>query len=107
MASYWVVMELLSHLADPSDASFKPAWAALRRLWQHCADDTRNVRWLADPENHACQTLFGEAIPDRADEAASYGSILGTVVHAESPNDWTHLQPALDYLADHVRQIEK
>lgn len=107
LASYWVAIELLSHLADPADKDFRPAWAAVRRLWRHCCDDGRNVRWLADSENHACHTLFGEAIPGRQEEAAAYGHLLGTIAHAREPSDWEPLQAGLEYLANHVRKIEQ
>jgi len=106
LASYWVAIELLSHMADPADADFGSAWAAIRRLWRHCSEG-RNIRWLADSENHVCHTLFGAHIPNRQSEAASYGLLIGTIANAQDQTEWHHLQAALDHLASHVIGIEQ
>lgn len=107
LASYWVATELLSHMAKSTDKAFRSSWAALRRLWRHCAPDGRNIQWLADSEAHVCHTLFGIDIPGRKAEAAVYGLLVGSIANAASAADWKHLQPALDGLAAHVEQIEQ
>lgn len=109
-ASYWVVIELLAHMALKDDPDFGSAIASLKRLWTHCSvksDDRELLQFLADSENQLCKAIFGEPIPKREAEAEAYAQIVSAVVHSKSPEAWSHYQPALDYLRDHVEDVEQ
>jgi hypothetical protein len=109
-ASFWVAIELLAHIASPSDPKFGPARSSLKRLWNHCSrqdGDLETLLFLADSENQLCKAIFGTPIPGREKEAPIYGQLVGAVVHGQSPTDWAEYQPALDYLRGHVADIEK
>lgn len=109
IASYWVVFELLAHVADPNDPSYNFALAGVRRLARHCAqyDGKRRVlRLLADSEDHVFRALFGYQIPNRASASEAFGQLVGAIADAKSPADWSGLQPQLDALKAHIDAAE-
>lgn len=108
-ASYWVIIELLAHIASTSDPAHGRSVAALKRLWRHCSklvDGRETLMFLADSQNQICKALFDMKIPGRETEPPAYAAIVGTVAHSASPADWSQYQPALDYLKCHVAKIE-
>jgi hypothetical protein len=109
MASYWVVFELLAHVADPGDPSYGFALAGVRRLARHAAqyDGQRHIlRLLADSEDHVFRALFGYQIPNRANAAETFGRLVGAVADGKSPTDWSAFQPQLDALKSYVAATE-
>ena len=108
-SSYWVLFELLAHVASQEDPEFNHAWAALKRLWHHCAiydGSAYRLQCLADWRSEICRLLFGRGLADR-DDADVYGLLVGVIANAETPEDWEKYQPMLDQLASHVDEVER
>lgn len=109
-ASFWVVSELLAHVADAADAAFGRSLSALRRLSRHCTQYD-GARWLtrfvADSEDHLCYTLFGQSLPGRDREAEAYGHLIGKIAGSSAPLDWRDEQPMLNAIRAHVLRKER
>jgi len=107
-ASYWVIHELVAHLANREDAAFARSLAALRRLAEHCSyyDGSRTVvGFLGDTEEHLDEIIF--QIPSTRDEAQAYGQLIGALVSAATPDDWKPYQAAIEQIAENVVRLEE
>ena len=83
-ASYFVMMELLAHVADDDQKAQNIARASLKRLWTHCKQFTGvdSLRLLGDSEAQVPVTLFGKAPPGRARFYDQIGSYVGRLCAA-------------------------
>lgn len=107
-ASYFVITELLAHLADPSDPAHGQCWAGLRKLWNHCKqyDGSRDVlRLAADSEAQVPHMLSGVAPPGRDAQAEAFGALVGGLLNAGTAS-WPSAQLTLRTLRQHVDDIE-
>jgi hypothetical protein len=103
-ASHFVVREYLSHLADPSDPSFRPSLASLKRLWEHCHqyDGSREVlRFVADSEEQVAASLFGAEPQERDIAAEHYGALAGELTHSD-PHTWAPYLPDLRAVREYI-----
>ena len=67
IANQWVCAELLSHLADQSDESFRSAWVATRRLAaQRGADDVALLAEVAGLSGEKLDRLRRRAVATKA-----------------------------------------
>jgi hypothetical protein len=79
MASAFTVLELLSHLADPSDDAFAVCERAVGSLWEHCRwndEPNANIPFAADSEAQMALTLFGSALPQRHESAGTMSEVV-------------------------------
>lgn len=61
----WVAMELVAHLADPTDKQHRPARAAITRIVEHAksiADRPLSDAILVDAEEQVALLLFGKRL---------------------------------------------
>lgn len=107
-ASYWVIHELVAHLANRTDLDFSSSLAALRRLAEHCAyyDGSKMVvGFLGDTEEHLDEIIFG--IRSSRNEALAYGQLVGVIATAAGPDDWRSYQTAIEEIARTVAKTEE
>ena len=108
-ASYWAGLELLSHLASPTDPAFASSWSALRRLERHCTqfDGQRSlIRWIADHEDQACRALFGHGLPHHARKAEVYGRLVGEIAQLRTVDELSDYRKELQRVAEYVKEAE-
>src|SRR4051794_17786887 len=66
VASPYVMLELLAHLADTDDPAFTDCLHALRAQQLHCQIDTETgqLAFLGDFESHLARALYNTPLPD-------------------------------------------
>lgn len=110
MASFWVAQELLAHIADQRDPDFKYAHAAIKKLVLHCTqyDGRRSlVRFIGDGFGTISRELFDRPVPGDNGSAEDYGTLLGVVASARTPEDWKPYQAALDEIKTTVGEQKR
>lgn len=109
-ASFWTVLELCAHLAEPADTAFNYCMDALRSLWEHCVldlDGRQVLPFAADSENQMAVFLFGKPIPGRDGEAQAYGFVVKELsTSADIQTSLRTLAPALRGIRVHRDSIE-
>jgi hypothetical protein len=107
-ASYWVVHELVAHLASREDPSYTRSLAAVRRLAEHCTqyDGSRTlIGFLGDTEEHIDEIILH--IPPKHDQAEAYGQLVLGIAHAASPEDSERYQSRIEEVAANVANQEE
>jgi len=88
-AAYTVATELLSHVADEEDASYRPALAALGRLWDHTKTYNGSqyaTNLIAVPHELLAMHVFGVTPTTTTEDDQAYGSTIGRIVN--QPERW-------------------
>ncbi|MGH7514764.1 MAG: hypothetical protein ACREOQ_17805 [Gemmatimonadales bacterium] len=102
------MIELVTHLADPSDPDQRFARRALANMWRHTSGDAGKSQspLLADTESQLAHSFFRTDVNERAAES----TLMITALQAMTRNDTEALPPEmaplLQHLSDHVRQRE-
>jgi hypothetical protein len=109
-ASFWTVMELGAHLADPADPDLRRCHVALKALWDHATqyDGSRqSLRIVADSDSQLALTLFNRSLPGRQAEADKYTYLVETLANSATGDIPTSVQPMLAELRRHRDEIER
>ena len=109
MASYYVAMELIAHVASSADPHFNQSWSGIRRLVHHTT--TFNgaehlVHFLADADDQVSFSLFGRSREDSEGPPQLYGTILGRIANAKVPGDWAQFDRTIGGVAERVRTAQ-
>lgn len=109
LASYWPVIELAAHLANPADTAHTVSRRALGVLWRHTHqyDGSRYVvPLLADAEAQLASSLYDRELPNRANEAQAFGYAVGLVGDNASGPLPSELSPFFALMREHVEARE-
>lgn len=79
-ANPYVVMELASHLSDPTEPAFAECRAGLIALYEHCRVDSGDeIRLIADSESLIAHMLFGREPSGSADTTQALAKFTAMV----------------------------
>jgi hypothetical protein len=109
VASYYVTMELLSHMADHNDPHYAECHMALRALWRHCEHPVGNGRLavLPDTDELICRTLFGRSPDTRSAHLSAVEELARRVSQARTPSEFDDRRSDLAALAAACARIEQ
>lgn len=107
VASPWVALELLAHMAPPHDHEFPPARSALKRLAEHC--QTYNgaqhvLTFVGDAARQVAHSLLLHEVGEH-ESGANLASFVGAVVAGDIDHP-AHASGWLE-IAQQVREVEQ
>lgn len=89
VASPWVVLELLQHLADPEDQDFGPCWRGLSRLREHTrmwCGSRACIPFIGDASEALAYEWFGAQDGSAAEVCAQLEPIVSRAVELGDPH---------------------
>ncbi len=110
-ATYFTVLELCAHLADPADPDARACLAAVKKLWQHCHVACANgllLPFVADGEAQLFREIFGAMLPNRLSAAASDSAAVEQLVSIPTPADIpADLRKVMEGFRSHRDTVER
>lgn len=107
IASYYVVVELLAHLADPDDPSYGAAFYSLGRLWERSKiydGSHEGINRLQPMDDQLAMSLFGRPIATL--DTGGFWSLAGSIVNDDISNLPSRYGDQLTKIADFVASAE-
>ena len=108
-ASFWTIMELGAHLADPADPVLRRCHEALQAMWGSCTQydgASRQLRIVADSDSQLALSLFGRSLPGRLDEVNRYAFILEALAAVPIGTIPASVTPYIEELRRHRDAVE-
>ena len=84
VGSQWVVLELMSHLSEETDPSFKPSWRGIKSLKVHTCiwDYTEKIPLLSSPRTTIERELFRYKDPELHRAAIEFATIARNLANS-------------------------
>ena len=108
-ADPWVIMELLTHLADREDPDYRPCRTALKGLWNRCTrpeESGRPCGILNDSESQIVRIVTGRRLPSHEQTTTALTQACEVIALAPDGDPLAEIDETVRFIARHVAEKE-